>query len=161
MASIIRNGDSDRSGWYADYNTGEIFRKTMPDAVEQALASYKAAPDSLKARQNVFNAVRKENKDLSGQLLGNYDGYDAFANAVQQAYQPQLLGTVPGLLGDPSKTFAGNLGIVLMGQKGMQDVSQQQNRRMIDNFLQRGNEKSLINRPQQQSIAGAVMQRRG
>ena len=163
MANLIwgdgTNTNSNRSNWYANYATGEIFRKTMPDAVEQALASYQADPNSLKARQNAFRAIRKENKDLSGKLLGNYDGYNAFANAVNQAYQPQLLGTVPGLLGN-SNDFASNIGKFVMGDKRWQAMQQQQNRRIINNFMQKGSESALINRPQQQSIAGAVMQRR-
>ena len=142
-------------GWSANYDTGEIFQDTTPVSITTALQNYKANPSSLKARQKAFSAIRKENKGLSGQLLGNYDGYSAFEGAVKQAYQPKLLGVVPGLLGDATTPIAMLRDIEAQRNpefaKRVEQQKQALRRQTIDNFMAAGNAGALIQPGAQQN----------
>lgn len=150
----------------ADYKTGEIFTDPTPASVRSAMAAWSRDKNDLMLEDKAFQALYKESPELAYSML-HEDGYDNFNKGLKKVFAPQSVGFVPGLLGSGNEDSSNaNTGMykrwmdspIPQLREQAQRMAEQQNRRLIDNWMKTGDTSKLIqpqqNQQNQQKNAG-------
>jgi hypothetical protein len=95
--------------YLANFQTGEIFRDTTPNAVRGLMSKWSANKTGLKglvAENDAFQELMKIDPKAAYKLVDT-EGYDEFEKGLQSVYKPESVGFVRGLLGPNGKAMYG------------------------------------------------------